>query len=90
MLSLYSTNKLLLENVPTPDAVDELSEEVMPIWPHGLSSSQYRRTKWRVEFMGDPWSCVGIDAIMSVAFCGIGSFVLVLADVIPFHPGLAR
>ncbi|KAI0363906.1 hypothetical protein BV20DRAFT_1125960 [Pilatotrama ljubarskyi] len=65
LLTLHSTNQLLLENIPDSNAGDELTEAVLPIWPRGANTIENRRGKWRVEFAGHPWSCSGLEAIMA-------------------------
>ena len=64
ILTLRSTNQLVVENLTNHQMGDELSEEVLPIWPRGANSIENRRGKWQIEFAGTPWSCSGLDAIM--------------------------
>ncbi|KAI0655112.1 hypothetical protein C8Q70DRAFT_1047511 [Cubamyces menziesii] len=65
ILTLRSTNQLVVENLTNHQMGDELSEEVLPIWPRGANSIENRRGKWQIEFAGTPWSCSGLDAIMA-------------------------
>ena len=81
VLTLRSTNELHLENVPDPTMADELSEEILPIWPHGVNTQENRRGKWKVEYAGHPWACHGIDAILYViivVLCSAGMTVDVM------------
>ncbi|KAJ8489793.1 hypothetical protein ONZ51_g2722 [Trametes cubensis] len=65
ILTLRSTNQLVVDNLTNHQMGDELSEEVLPIWPRGANSIENRRGKWQIEFAGTPWSCSGLDAIMA-------------------------
>ncbi len=64
LLSLRSTNQLLLENITSVDMGEELTEAIIPIWPRGANSIENRRGKLNVEFAGHPWSCSGLESIM--------------------------
>ncbi|KAI0778221.1 hypothetical protein BD413DRAFT_601021 [Trametes elegans] len=65
VLTLRSTNQLLLENITDPNGAEELTENVLPIWPRGANTIEHRRGKWRVELAGSPWACSGLEAIMA-------------------------
>ncbi|KAI0335236.1 hypothetical protein GY45DRAFT_1240736 [Cubamyces sp. BRFM 1775] len=65
ILTLRSTNQLVVENLTNHQMGDELTEEVLPIWPRGANTIENRRGKWQIEFAGTPWSCSGLDAIMA-------------------------
>lgn len=66
ILTLRSTNELLLENLLDPDAVAELAQEVLTIWQQGINRQGHSRGKWKVEFAGSPWASTGLDAILYV------------------------
>lgn len=64
LLSLRSTNHLLLENLSGTQMGEELMEAIVPIWPRGANSIENHRGKLNVEFAGHPWSCSGLEQIM--------------------------
>ncbi|RPD82520.1 hypothetical protein L226DRAFT_528678 [Lentinus tigrinus ALCF2SS1-7] len=65
IVSLRSTNELQVEGINDAEIANELSEDILSIWPHGVNQHGYRRGKWKVQFAGSPWSSVGLDAILA-------------------------
>ncbi|EIW64641.1 uncharacterized protein TRAVEDRAFT_139680 [Trametes versicolor FP-101664 SS1] len=65
LLSLRSTNQLLLENISGSQMGEELMEAMIPIWPRGADSIDNHRGKLKIEFTGHPWSCSGLEQIMA-------------------------
>ncbi|KAI0825101.1 hypothetical protein BC628DRAFT_1321021 [Trametes gibbosa] len=65
IVTLRSTNQLLVENLSNPEMGDTLSEGVLHVWPAGANSIDYRRGKWHVELCGHPWSSTGMEALMA-------------------------
>ena len=64
VVSLRSTNELQVDGISDPEIANELSEDILSIWPHGVTHQGFRRGKWKVQFAGSPWSSVGLDAVL--------------------------
>jgi|ERR1700722_2188649 len=63
-ITFRGTNELLVENMTHPDALNELRQELFPLWPAGVESNESHGDVWRVLFSKDPWSSSGPDAFM--------------------------
>jgi hypothetical protein len=66
-ITFRGANQLVVENLSNPDALDELRQELFPLWPAGVETVESLRNEWRVTFARDPWSSSGQDALLSVA-----------------------
>ncbi|KAJ7092712.1 hypothetical protein C8R44DRAFT_816341 [Mycena epipterygia] len=53
-------SELLLENI-LPKARQEIEDQIFPVWPHGLESSQSRAFNWTIRFRNAPWNMNGPD-----------------------------
>ncbi|KAI0724586.1 hypothetical protein C8T65DRAFT_627009 [Cerioporus squamosus] len=65
IVSLRSTNELHIDGIGDAEVVNELSEDILSIWPHGVNQQGFRRGKWKVQFAGSPWSSAGLDATLA-------------------------
>ncbi|OBZ79188.1 hypothetical protein A0H81_01099 [Grifola frondosa] len=64
-LSLHSTNELRMDNVAYQSTIEEFTEDVLPMWHHGVNSVEHHHTQLRVQFAGSPWASVGTDALLA-------------------------
>ncbi|KAJ7706198.1 hypothetical protein B0H17DRAFT_1293261 [Mycena rosella] len=53
-------SELLLENT-LEFARQEIEKEIFPLWPHGVESSQFRDSNWKIRFRNSPWNMNGPD-----------------------------
>ncbi|OCH96114.1 hypothetical protein OBBRIDRAFT_787563 [Obba rivulosa] len=63
--SVHSTNEFRMDNIAYQSTLEELKEHVLPMWPQGVSLDDSREHRWRVQFMGSPWSSVGTDFVLA-------------------------
>jgi len=59
------SNELRLENIAYQMMIDELRENLLPLWHHGVSSEETRTHRWRAQFNGNPWAASGTDGILA-------------------------
>ncbi|KAL6309942.1 hypothetical protein BKA93DRAFT_722088 [Sparassis latifolia] len=64
-VSFYSTNEMRVENIAFQSTLDSLREEILPMWPENAAMDVGYLDKWRVRFVGRPWSSVGTDEILA-------------------------
>lgn len=62
-LALDNTSELRVEGIAYQHTIDELREEILPIWPHGVVMEDSRDHRWRAQFAGKPWVCSGQDSL---------------------------
>ncbi|TFK93463.1 hypothetical protein K466DRAFT_616493 [Polyporus arcularius HHB13444] len=65
IVSLRSTNELHIDGIGDAEVANELSEDILSIWPHGVNQQGFRRGKWKVQFAGNPWTSAGLDAVLA-------------------------
>jgi hypothetical protein len=46
--------------------VEELRDQLFPMWPTGVAHQERQGYDWRVRFVGSPWDSQGIESIMYV------------------------
>jgi len=64
-LSINPPNGLELSNLAFKSTVDELREQIFPMWPTGVAHQERRGYDWRVKFVGSPWDSNGPESIMA-------------------------
>ncbi|KAJ7492634.1 hypothetical protein FB451DRAFT_541720 [Mycena latifolia] len=57
-------SELLLENT-LEVARHEIEKEIFPLWPHGVESSQFRDSNWKIRFRNAPWNMSGPDVAIA-------------------------
>ena len=63
-VSILGTSELRIQNANL-HVVDDLRNSLFASWPHGVESeSTGKDNTWNVNFMKNPWSASGADAIM--------------------------
>ncbi|KAH7930946.1 hypothetical protein BV22DRAFT_1027699 [Leucogyrophana mollusca] len=63
-VSFHGSNELRMRNVAFQDTLDEIKENLVPMWPHGISSQSTTEHSWRVGFSRNPWSASGMEGII--------------------------
>ncbi|EMD42093.1 hypothetical protein CERSUDRAFT_90692 [Gelatoporia subvermispora B] len=63
--SIHSTNEFRMENIAYQSTLDGLREHILPMWPPGVALEDSREHRWRVQFMGNPWSSAGTDFVLA-------------------------
>ena len=46
-----------------PEALNELRQELFPLWRYGIEADQTRGQVWSVTFLNNPWSSTGRDSL---------------------------
>jgi len=64
-ISFVGNNELVVENIGHPEALNELRQELFPLWPPGVTSNESEGTTWRVHFTKDPWASDGPEGLMA-------------------------
>jgi len=62
-ISFVGTSELVVENIGHPEALNELREELFPLWP--VTSNESKGTTWRVHFTGGPWATDGPEGLLA-------------------------
>ena len=65
-ITFPGSNEVRMENIPFQHTVDDMRQNLLPAWPHGVASESHRDNVWRATFNGTPWSSAGTDLIMCV------------------------
>lgn len=63
-LSINPPNGLELSNLAYKATVEELREQLFPMWPTGVAHQERYGHDWRVKFTGSPWDSKGHESIM--------------------------
>jgi hypothetical protein len=63
-LSINPPNRLELSNLAHKSTVEELREQIFPMWPTGVAHQERYGYDWRVKFTGSPWHSKGQESIM--------------------------
>ncbi len=63
-LSINPPDGLELSNLAYKATVEELRQEIFPMWPKGVERQERYGHDWRVKFSGSPWDSKGHDSIM--------------------------
>jgi hypothetical protein len=62
-VAFRGANQLVIENMTFPDALNELRQELFPLWRYGIEADQTRGQVWSVTFANNPWSSTGRDSL---------------------------
>lgn len=65
-MSIIPPNGLELSNIAHKSTIEELREQLFPMWPLGVIHHEHRGYDWQVTFTGTPWNSRGIEEIMYV------------------------
>jgi hypothetical protein len=65
-MSIKPPNGLELSNLSHKSTIEELREQIFPMWPTGVAHQERRGHDWRVRFTGSPWDSRGPESIMYV------------------------
>jgi hypothetical protein len=68
-MSIIPPNGLELSNLARKSTIEELREQIFPMWPTGAAHQERHGHDWRVTFAGSPWDSRGIESIMYVLGC---------------------
>jgi len=68
-MSIIPPNGLELSNLAHKSTVEELREQIFPMWPPGVTHQEHHGYDWRVRFANNPWDSRGIESIMYVPGC---------------------
>ena len=68
-MSIIPPNGLELSNLAHKSTIEELREQIFPMWPTGVAYQEHRGHDWRVRFTGSPWDSRGVESIMYVSGC---------------------
>ncbi|EKM61066.1 uncharacterized protein PHACADRAFT_247419 [Phanerochaete carnosa HHB-10118-sp] len=60
-----SSNEIRMENIALPSTVDEIRQNLLPMWPHRGSNDVPRESTFRAVFNGTPWASSGTDYIIA-------------------------
>lgn len=63
-LTIDPPNGLELSNLAYKTTVEELREQIFPMWPTGVARQERYGHDWRVRFTGSPWDSKGQESIM--------------------------
>ena len=64
-VSFHGANELRLGNVAFQDTMEEIKENVIPLWPHGISTANIPLPHaFHIIFNRNPWTASGIEALM--------------------------
>ncbi|KAK7694687.1 hypothetical protein QCA50_001875 [Cerrena zonata] len=64
-VALDNTGELRIEGIAFQQLIDELREQVIPMWPHGVIVEDSRDHRWRVQFAGRPWTSSHEDGLFA-------------------------
>jgi len=64
-MSINPPNGLELSNLAFKSTVDELREQIFPMWPSGVAHQERNGYDWRVKFVGSPWDSKGPESIIA-------------------------
>jgi len=64
-MSIIPPNGLELSNLAHKSTIEELREQIFPMWPLGVTHHEHIGYDWRVTFTGSPWDSRGIESIMA-------------------------
>jgi len=64
-LSINPPNGLELSNLAQRATVEELRDQLFPMWPTGVAYQERKGYDWRVQFVGSPWDSQGIESIIA-------------------------
>ncbi|OSD03404.1 hypothetical protein PYCCODRAFT_1424540 [Trametes coccinea BRFM310] len=65
ILTMRSASHISIENMDDHSLGEELTAQLIPIWPPGANHILNHRGKWQVDFAGTPWASSGLEAIMA-------------------------
>jgi hypothetical protein len=51
-------------NVAFQDTVEEIKENIVPMWPHGISTAIPINQAFRILFNRNPWTASGSEGVM--------------------------
>jgi hypothetical protein len=57
-------NELHISNIVFQSTIEELREQIFPMWPPGVASQSIIGNQWHVKFSGSPWDSKGRDYIL--------------------------
>ncbi|KAG2154829.1 hypothetical protein DEU56DRAFT_770662 [Suillus clintonianus] len=64
-VSFHGANELRLGNVAFQDTMEEIKENIIPMWPHGVSTAIPVLHAFRILFNRNPWTASGIEGIIA-------------------------
>lgn len=66
-VSFHGANELRLGNVAYHDTMEEIKENVIPMWPHGISAATIPVPHaFHILFNRNPWTSSGTEALLYV------------------------
>lgn len=81
-MSINPPNGLEMSNLTHKAAVDEMREDIFPIWPSGVVRQHYDGRDWHVRFAGRPWDLKGDQSIL---FVSSNTFICCCIDLSTDH-----
>ncbi|KAG2159846.1 uncharacterized protein EDB93DRAFT_1112233 [Suillus bovinus] len=64
-VSFHGANELRMGNVAFQDTMEEIKENIIPMWPHGVSSAIPIHQAFRILFNRNPWTASGIESVIA-------------------------
>lgn len=64
-VSFHGTNELRMGNVAFQDTIEEIKENIIPMWPHGISTAIPVHHAFRILFNRNPWTASGSEGVIA-------------------------